>query len=96
MTFRTFRVGQKVVAVHDDDEVPAYERRGLRRGQVYTIAEIGPFWPWMDTYGVRIVEIQLKPRCWWCAFCFRPLDERKTDISVFTSMLSLTPTREPV
>jgi hypothetical protein len=95
----TFRVGQKVVAVRDDDDGNVDERVGLRRGQVYTIAEIGPFWPPRDTYGVRIVEIQLKPLDWWCAFCFRPLDERKTDISVFTSMLSptrLTPTREPV
>ena len=94
----TFRVGQKVVAVRDDDDGNVGERFGLRRGQVYTIAEIGPNCPPKDTYGVRIVELQLKPGDWWCAFCFRPLDERKTDISVFTSMLSPTSPKkmEPV
>lgn len=92
----TFHVGQRVVAVRDDDDGNPTERMGLRRGQVYTVAEIGPFWPPRATYGVRIVEIQLRPCDWWCAFCFRPLDERKTDISVFTSMLSPTSPKETV
>jgi hypothetical protein len=91
----TFRVGQKVVCNRNtkweggfQDEIdPIY-------GHIYTIRGIVhyPFGP----AGLLLVEIVNAPRsyeegfyeCDFQAPNFRPVVERKTDISVFTAMLT--------
>jgi predicted TPR repeat methyltransferase len=69
----TFRIGQKVVCVDADGLVGT-----IIAGAVYEIADVEP-------RGVRLVD-------WKCgggflASRFRPIVERKTDISVFTEIL---------
>ena len=92
----TFRVGQKVVCVdagstgkytpwrHSDDV------HGLTEGVVYTIRAVGSFRGLRDN--VWLAEIH-RPLCAgreypYAAARFRPVVERKTDISVFTAMLN--------
>lgn len=95
----TFRVGQKVVCV---DDVPHGKYApwpvkggldGLTKGTVYTIREIGAYCGepvvWLNEITREIVpgwekygEQGFSPAR------FRPLVERKTDISVFMKMLT--------
>jgi hypothetical protein len=79
-----FRVGQKVVCV---DDVP---REGgncrVKYGHVYTVAAIG-----MSTRNrpfLIVAEIDPSPYEGWHRDRFRPAVERKTDISIFTRMLT--------
>jgi hypothetical protein len=94
-----FRVGQKVVCV--DDAFPGHELcladTLLRAGYIYTIAAVvaescvsrpGPY------PGIHLVEIN-RPLSKhdgrvlaYRASRFRPIVERKTDISIFTKMLT--------
>lgn len=97
----TFRVGQKVVCVDDDFYDPGLcEPLHLPcKGSVYTLRD--PFsadgWTWW-----RLVEITNSPvnvKYGMIEPCFsprhfRPVTETKTDISIFTKML--TPRRERV
>jgi len=95
-----FHVGQKVVCVNDvwvriwdDVECP------LVKGEVYTIAgfsapdkSIGPDRIIRMISGVILQEVSnpTAKRGEDCGFCptrFRPLVEKKTDITVFTEML---------
>jgi hypothetical protein len=93
----TFRVGQKVVCVRDDcaREDGVIE---LVKGQIYTIR-----WCGLDGDGrtswscVRLDEIfrdasvlgyRNNIDCPFAANRFRPIVERKTDISIFTRMLT--------
>lgn len=94
----TFRVGQKVVCVDGSDHA-SYECEGTImpiEKQIYTIREtiIGPR---CGTQHVRLVEILNTSRLtvedgygepWFRCSRFRAIVERKTDISVFTSMLN--------
>ena len=92
----TFRIGQKVVCVapywtvNADPNVP-------QEGQVYTVrgkVDGGRF--------LYLREIRNPPRigfegCFepcWSAKGFRPVVTRKTDISIFTDMLTPAPVRE--
>jgi hypothetical protein len=85
----TFRVGQKVVCISED------KTRILRRGRIYTIASIR--WIGADEtndpgLGVTVEETPTKEDDEWFAEFraerFRPIVERKTDISIFTKMLT--------
>jgi hypothetical protein len=94
-----FRVGQKVVCV--DDAIPTFARLvrwvfrfpwNLRRGEIYTIAKVS------NIAGPTVTLIEVKnpplPEGAFWARRFRPVVERKTDISVFEAML--TDARQPV
>lgn len=92
----TFHVGQKVVCVDDLPSINARITRApsLTKGQVFTIRDMEI---WKGVLLVRLVEIVAAPfdfidRGWlepsWRASRFRPIVERKTDISIFTSMLN--------
>ncbi len=89
-----FHSGQRIVCVTKKDlGYPLDSKRtawlqSLRVGSVYIVACLVPF---KEGMGVRIVEIDTG----YDAFAverFRPVIERKTDISVFTKML--TPQKE--
>jgi len=108
-----FHEGQKVICVEDDFIIPGWAL-GLNinfpvKGQIYTIKAIYVYPHHDETYyGFVLHEIVNK----WFPFlsvsngqptfsseCFRPLEEQKTDISVFTQILdklSLTKKRECV
>lgn len=77
-----FRVGQKVVCVNATDGYGslygAGYTHGLREGAIYTISKI------TDETFVSVAEIKVGG---WRADRFRPIVEKKTDISIFTAML---------
>lgn len=78
-----FRVGQKVVCVDGD---PLW---GLCTGSIYTIARVGFYRAGQASrLHVDVSEIKNSIPLGWRATRFRPLSERKTDISIFTKMLS--------
>jgi hypothetical protein len=93
----TFRVGQKVVCVEPHDNPPA--SGGVVAGKAYTIRELGV--AVSNVLGVRLYELEFScgPREIGCisrksfkdAFIranrFRPLVERKTDISALKALL---------
>lgn len=95
-----FRVGQEVVCVnaspslyqprikawHSKSETPV-------EGQIYTVRAVG----W--SHGVASIRLNEIKRCeceqcvrmdksWYGASRFRPVQKRKTDISVFTALLN--------
>lgn len=82
-----FHVGQKVVCV-DADPGPGFhfsEGRPLKHGAIYTIAAVGiTHW---HRPGVALVEAPRLKGKMFRNQRFRPLIERKTDISIFTEML---------
>lgn len=95
-----FRVGQKVAAVAfeypDGTKVPQ-NAPNLKIGNVYTIRDIDQ--RTVPLYGaptIRLHEVSgniiyTQVGLWECGYhpsCFRPLIERKTDISIFTAMLT--------
>jgi len=98
MSYRDWYVGMKVVCV-DDEYSPLAEtvrKMGCRlpeRGRVYTIDQIGPR---DGRIVIRLVELD-NPRVKvpgykkgppvFAARRFRPVQTRKTDISIFTAML---------
>ena len=83
-----FKVGQKVVCV--DARPRQVSRTILRHGEIYTIVAL-PMSP-DGLQGVEVAEVKsIAPFGFW-ANRFRPVVERKTDISVFTKML--TPKKE--
>lgn len=94
-----FRVGQKVVCVNDQPRlIELFPYRAglptnLQSGQIYTIT--GTTVDDSGEPGVYLAEAKssLRPfrdgreRSFWCGR-FRPIVERKTDISIFTEMLT--------
>jgi hypothetical protein len=94
----TFRVGQKVVFVGGprlpgEWGIPS----PLKIGSIYTIREIDPIY--IGSYGVAGIRLHemIAPSVMWgaqqiepatLAHNFRPIVDRKTDISVFTKMLT--------
>lgn len=91
-----FRVNQKVVCV-DDERTDATGVKDVHRGEIYTIRWCGihstPWHP--EEYCVRLLGIERVDSwvpsnidCPFRASRFRPIVERKTDISVFTAMLN--------
>lgn len=95
MTF--FYVGQKVVCVNDKPLAGFAPFGGAEKlivGAVYTIARI-----LVDSHDIEIVHLEevhrdqqsiedWGPDCGYRAVRFRPIVEKKTDISIFTAMLN--------
>jgi hypothetical protein len=96
----TFRVGQKVVCVDDEAHqkftpFPARsDLEGLAEGEIYTVSYVGV------RLGVKVVRILEIKRSWnsfideenfYAAARFRPVVERKTDITCFKEMLTPSP-----
>src|ERR1700687_6044735 len=93
-----FRVGQKVVCVDDMGHgryspfaTCNFDLEGLRKGEVYTIRDIG------RALGVDVVRLEEIHRSYssfvgdenfYAGQRFRPIVERQTDISIFTKMLT--------
>lgn len=75
-----FRVGQKVVCVDDSGY-----RKIIHKGDVYTVIGLAP------GGFIDMIEIDCEPdalgNSGFYSRRFRPVQERKTDISVFTAML---------
>lgn len=99
--------GQKVVCVNDDFGKGWEDwHHGLPvKGYVYTVRDVLPAWHFSNDAlcpAIRLVEILHPIQSWFDypgvdevvfpARRFRPVVERKTDISVFVALL--TPTRE--
>ncbi len=97
-----FYVGQKVVCIDDKSCLRAItenwnlDLHGLKVGEVYTIKWIGNFKHKYlgESVCVHLVEIN-RPNCFlhgvpvpFSLKRFRPLEERKTDISIFEAMLN--------
>lgn len=82
-----FRVGQKVICVDDwQSKFPPYEPCPLTRGRIYTVTKS---WLYKQRHPVVLVAEIKKPKshCGFDATRFRPIVDRKTDISIFTEML---------
>ena len=92
-----FHVGQKVVCI--EDEWPSHVPSPIKKGVVYTIAEILPpdlsesFDGWDVRRSIRLVEVKnnLADVDSFNQARFRPVVERKTDISQFKAMLNYQP-----
>ncbi len=92
----TFHVGMKVVCVDDDFGKNHNGELLPKLNQIYTIRTIeeNPFKP--GNFGIRLFEIVNHmfeydddfAECRFSALQFRPVVERKTDISIFTKMLN--------
>lgn len=98
-----FYVGQKVVCVSDEPKNPCvlngriladdYWPNFPKKGKIYTVR--GFFCDDPDLCGIYLVELINPVRHYTKGFVeggfraenFRPLEERKTDISIFTEML---------
>lgn len=84
----TFHVGQKVVCV--DDEARYGDLYPLKAGVTYTVRSIGPFCHPLfriTEVCVCVEEITRQDDFPYLARRFRPLVERKTDISIFHRIL---------
>ena len=82
-----FRVGQKVVCINDvdGDAKSPYGMgyaNGLRKGEIYTVIAIR---------SSDCIDVDRITRGGWFADRFRPVVDRKTDISIFTEMLNKQP-----
>jgi hypothetical protein len=94
----TFRAGQKVVCVRTWHNSRGYgDEVGPVEGEVYTIRGVGDLHPcYPGGCDVWLVEIKNPVRYYpagnyepsFCHSRFRPIVERKTDISIFTKMLT--------
>lgn len=99
------QVGMKAVCVDTSDrnfgDWPSFGTLdGLTRGRIYTIRAIGDYrgFPcvWLEEIA-RASDSSLNGEVGYSVRRFCPVIERKTDISVFTVMLTPSPTkREPV
>lgn len=77
-----FYVGQKVVCV--DGKPRNYPHCAVRAGAVYTVSKI-----MHSIYGDSLHVAEVDGDYWgFYADRFRPVVERKTDISIFTAMLN--------
>ncbi len=80
-----FRVGQKVVCVDASPGFYAKSPCSLREGEVYTIERIDDDPAHLNGAGLYVDGDRV---CQWSCKRFRPVVERKTDISIFTKMLT--------
>ena len=96
-----FRVGQKVVCIDDEEREGPGEYTVLPvKGRVYTVRGVAS-WQWnsgVSGVGVYLEELYRPLTSFgeapWGCDRFRPVVERKTDISIFKAML--TPSKEQV
>lgn len=87
-----FHEGQKVVCVDErpcaccDIPTPCAVRKGI----IYTVASCLPSLGLLSDWAVTVVEVPTSAHRGHAGFRaerFRPIEEKKTDISVFTEML---------
>lgn len=76
----SFRVGQEVVCVDDSGTIM------VRKGAIYIVADV--YMPYLRLEGVYDGVTPPTVKQGMRATRFRPVVERKTDISVFTEMLT--------
>jgi hypothetical protein len=101
-----FRIGQQVVCIHDVSSPPANEFQNVPvKGSIYTVRGfVLPDVGYERTPGMLLEEVvnpawEYKEGIFEPSFHpyrFRPLIQRKTDISVFKRMLDSVRTEEPV
>lgn len=89
----TFFVGQRVTMKEDGDWYSSITGQDKptapRYGEVYEIAKV------VDSRGLTYLEFSQWPTQGWLADEFRPVVEPKTDISIFTAMLTPKKVAEP-
>lgn len=91
-----FRVGQKVVCVNTSPLFAGTRCAPVSKGGIYTIRWVGecPYEPWRDIgLTVRLQEVMFDSGPKWSDFVipairFRPIVERKTDISALMALLN--------
>jgi len=100
-----FQIGQKVVCITKKPLYPKYSGcrkmpEAIKVGGIYTIRDIDVrYVEWVGEPGIRLEEFLFPPSNTRCgmiepAFAmsrFRPVLEKKTDISIFTEMLRKQP-----
>lgn len=102
--YLSWHVGMKVVCVDDSPAMEAGEVRDrLVCGRIYTIREIGPeprcvenprlAGGWCEV-NVWLNEVTRVGDLGYAASRFRPVQERKTSIEVFTKLLHRVPAKE--
>ena len=94
----TFRVGQKVVCVDANSETPGlsggWQGDPLVQMSVYTVIGIGPAYDdsgevvWLSEAKNRVFDGRWRENVGYLSSRFRPAVKRKTDISIFTKMLT--------
>ncbi|MDF1599694.1 hypothetical protein PZ895_07880 [Mesorhizobium sp. YIM 152430] len=109
MSYLHWHVGMKVVCVEGANREHGYGDEKLpETGRVYTIREIKPCMG-SGVVCITLREIVNEKRtyfqvdlrrevfgeCAWPAHTFRPIQDRKTDISVFTALLNDQKQKEP-
>ena len=86
-----FRVGQRVVCVHPEmsglKTANGWSGNLLQYGRIYTVTDIGIFVVNGNTH-IDVAEVSTPHALAWEPARFRPAVERKTDISIFTRMLT--------
>ena len=97
MSYRDWHVGMEVVCVEEPED-NGWHHNHPTQGKIYTLREIG-----IGLTGevlVKLKEVVNKPRAYpspWGALygevsfyarCFKPLQKRQTDISIFTALLN--------
>lgn len=87
---KTAKVGDKVVCTKQGAWKLTFGRdnggNAPANGDICTIIEIS-FAPKGEIAGMAILSLEEFGEHWWDARRFRPVEPRKTDISVFTDML---------
>jgi len=71
-----FVTGQKIVCVNPGP----WENNPLKKGSIYTV---------VSQQHVFVYLVETPPESGWFASRFKPLEENKTDISVFKKILNL-------
>lgn len=103
----SFRVGQRVVCIDAGPEKTAPDHRWVPgeepvEGQTYTVRRCfadgqGELLLWLnEVCRAPLSRALYGEDAGYGAFRFRPVVERKTDISIFTKMLDTTRVNEPV
>lgn len=86
-----FWVGQKVARIRT---TPESEYWGVRKDMTFTVSSFCDIHPHL---GIFLCEVATAPHAGRCAcwnkYGFRPIVERKTDISVFRRLLTPSPAR---
>lgn len=81
----TFHVGQKVECIDDEGQPVREGDTPVKKGAVYTLRDVFDFF---GEEGVRLQEITNPRDRGYHSWRFRPIVEKKTDISIFTAMLN--------
>ncbi|MEO3387340.1 hypothetical protein [Mesorhizobium sp. CAU 1741] len=103
MSYRDWHVGMKVVFIGVPDGFTILGQLALKTGRVYVVEELemhckGDIVGGVDGLPYVVANEALYVRVegtFYHAACFRPVQPRKTDISLFTSMLNGAKEREP-